>query len=66
MMPDVRADRRDKAIGAGDALGLVLLSLSANLLDGVHILFGVADEPFTLVGGCVSLLIGGIIYALVS
>jgi len=65
MMPDVRADRRDKAIGAGDALAIIVCSgASGLLLDMVH-LANIPDEPFTLVGGCLSLLIGGAIYALV-
>jgi len=65
MMPDVRADRRDKAIGAGDALTIIVCSgISGLLLDMVH-LADIPDEPITLVGGCLSLLIGGAIYALV-
>jgi hypothetical protein len=66
MMPDVRAHRRDKAIGAGDALAIIVCGgLSGLLVDMVH-LANIPDEPVALVGGCLSMLIGGIIYALVS
>ena len=65
MMPDVRADRRDKAIGAGDALAIIVCSCASGLLvDLVH-LANIPDEPIALVGCGISLLIGGALYALV-
>ena len=62
---NVRADRRDKAIGAGDALTLVFLCCASNLLDVLHFFPGVADEPYTLACSSVSFVIGWALYALV-